>query len=642
VDEVKLMAISLIQYNYAIASWQTSITIPLTFTQGANKKLVVLLSEYYSDIGTVTYNGVPLTESRDFVAQEGYQNTTCYYLDDADFPETAGTYDLVYSSTTNFTLSKMAVWEFHGAKQGLLRRCEYSNGSPPSAQGIVIKNYISPLQEGSYIINECMMSTSNTEVPLEILSGQTDFHVDLEQSSWFGNATHLVQPGEDLIEIVWGFSTSVTSNNRRSFSVNVLDADPPEFKYCLEKVHPTTHITSAEPDNTATASIVAPTADNLLVLYIGVDQEIAGFQPIIGWEMVNEYYSPSNHNNMAVYVKISDGTETSVTVSWGTVREARTYVEEWSGFNGEYTVFDAVANSVGSTAGLTVNSGNTIPVTHKCLGLAIAHGYRTYTRNYGWFNGGFGLSYISPNTGANQQVVLIATANKELEVKSPAEVEDCTFTHYVTSTRYGIALTLLYGADDGPGPEPEPDPDPTPLPANKVLTQVKNVTESTDITLNSNVLAPGDFLSIYRNKSLLQSSDLWPLIQYITAGDLLCFASGGTTVLSSDVIRDITYWFSSVAAYSDTNFNSLWQKKVSKEVVNHIQADIASFDFGGVGVVESEAALLDRLAPVFYYLGNYMCSEAKTTLDALSVGVDADFFNTERKGLYSLLLGSAL
>lgn len=633
------MAISLINKAYIAAMYVNYLDINYTISAGSNRKLVVIISGYPSENAGVTYNDVPLTLAPTPMWETGQLNATCYYLDEADFPSTEGTYLLRANYNTQSTQTKMAVWELHNAHQGQITRQEYSNGTAPSAQGVVIKNFLSPLAPGSIVLNEGFMSSDDTGVTMTAESGQVAYHEEVLGSNFHVNG-HVLVTDQKTVEISWSLPGTVTSNNRRSLSINVLEYGYEEPKYSLVHRSVSTHTTSAAPASSAVAAIETPTSGNLLILHACADQGVAGFQPITGWDLVNSVSEPAR-NDIAVYAKISDGTETDVTVVWGTDREALCWVEEWGGFNGEYAVLDAIGATTGGVSTYSVDSGNTVAISQHCLGIATMHGYRTWIRNYGWYDNGYATTWAEPNSSSPSNRIMLSTAFKESEIQNPQEVDNTEWTHYITSTRWAIAVTLFYSTA-GPGPGPEPDPEPTPLPVNKVLSQVKNVTESTDITLNSNVLTPGDFLSIYRNKSLLQSNDLWPLIQYITAGDLLCFASGGTTVLASDVIRDISYWFSSVAAYSDTNFNALWQKKVSQEVVNHIQADINSFDFEGAGVVESEAALLDRLAPVFYYLGNYMCSEAKTTLDALSVGVDADFFNTERKGLYSLLLGTSL
>lgn len=114
------MAISVLGSGYELGSDYTQ-NLSYTCHSGSNRKLIAWVTQETSSVSpsaTVTYNGVSLTEiSSEFPRDDGDLFVTFFYLDEASFPGTPGSYTL--SNTTDFATRKvMGVIELDGAVQG--------------------------------------------------------------------------------------------------------------------------------------------------------------------------------------------------------------------------------------------------------------------------------------------------------------------------------------------------------------------------------------------------------------------------------------------------------------------------------------------------------------------------------------------
>lgn len=143
---------------------------------GENRKLLVAAGAENStgniNVNSVTYNGVGLTKIVEVDHSSPYNNLAWFYLDNADFPSTPGSYTVQANFSATVRPGIVMVIEITGAKQGSVDAYNSSEGSNVTS----INTTITTLANNSWIIGAAISGWENTYTPA---SGQTE-RIDIQ------------------------------------------------------------------------------------------------------------------------------------------------------------------------------------------------------------------------------------------------------------------------------------------------------------------------------------------------------------------------------------------------------------------------------------------------------------------------------
>lgn len=139
--------------NNALYGPTDSTTVGGSFTcsSGANRKLVVWVGGEISggsNVNSVTYNGQSLTKYRE---DDGgtHNNIAMFYLDEANFPSTPGSYTLTATFSTSVSPGFVMVQELTGAAQGDPEAYEFNYVSSTNTNN----DSITTVTDGAYIFS---------------------------------------------------------------------------------------------------------------------------------------------------------------------------------------------------------------------------------------------------------------------------------------------------------------------------------------------------------------------------------------------------------------------------------------------------------------------------------------------------------
>jgi hypothetical protein len=138
-----------------------SISGSYTCHAGSNRKLLVAAGAEdvpIGDVDSVTYNGVNLTKIAEVDHSIPYNNVAWFYLDDADFPLTPGSYTLQVNFSDAVYPGHMMVIEIENAKQGAVTVYESSEGSNYNS----LITSLTTTENDSWIIGAMITGANNT------------------------------------------------------------------------------------------------------------------------------------------------------------------------------------------------------------------------------------------------------------------------------------------------------------------------------------------------------------------------------------------------------------------------------------------------------------------------------------------------
>jgi hypothetical protein len=184
---------------------------------GPRKMLVFIMGESVPTgptVSAVTYNGTALTEFVEYQDASGpYNVLACWYLDEASFPGTSGSYTVAATLTSSPAPAMIHVVELDNAWQGdpPVEAYQYVTGAT------VINNNFSTDYDDSYIVGACC---AGQDILFSAESGQTELD---EESGGTGGAASVT--GYEYISTAgstamnWGLST--TTNRCMSLVVEI-------------------------------------------------------------------------------------------------------------------------------------------------------------------------------------------------------------------------------------------------------------------------------------------------------------------------------------------------------------------------------------------------------------------------------------
>lgn len=122
---------------------------------------------------------------------------------------------------------------------------------------------------------------------------------------------------------------------------------------------------------------VGATAGNLLVAGVVVSSSSAGFTTPTGWTLLH-HYQASGALNFAFYYRVSDGTETNVTMSWVNTLQSNAFIAEYEGWTGTPTLDQSAENETNLASATTSCSSGSITTTQAACLLVAAFGSDSY------------------------------------------------------------------------------------------------------------------------------------------------------------------------------------------------------------------------------------------------------------------------
>lgn len=191
-----------------------------------------------------------------------------------------------------------------------------------------------------------------------------------------------------------------------------------------------------------TPTFTQPTSGNVLFCFVTGDKNVGAFNAVTGWTLV--YQSEGSGVSQALYFKVSDGTETSLYITWSDLAWVSAFVEEWTGFTGTPTIDVYTNANSGATAVGSMSTGTTGTTSYNSA-LAIASlGVDSGMPVSPTLSNSFTLGYYfdrSPSGGYE----VVASAYKEL---SSTQTVETTFSFSSGSDQMAAGIVVIGDSED--------------------------------------------------------------------------------------------------------------------------------------------------------------------------------------------------
>ena len=287
------MSVSLLGNDLFVGTGSATVSGSYTCNAGANRKLLVWCSSENAgggiDVSTVTYNGVALTKVQNDVF--GFNQLAFFYLDEADFPTTPGSYTLAATFTAAADPGFVSVLELEDALQGAPSTYSYTS----IASSASINQNVTTQTEGGALC--CGLVGGSTGWTFSGASGQTI----LDQADGGGGGSHAGHSIELITDL---YTTTQASNFNTSATVNRLQQGA---AYIEQAGIACVNVSSNTAPTGSTITLAVPTGtidgDLMLAFLVeAVDDEWASVPS--GWTLYVDEHA-SGDPEISIYWKIA-------------------------------------------------------------------------------------------------------------------------------------------------------------------------------------------------------------------------------------------------------------------------------------------------------------------------------------------------
>lgn len=209
----------------------------------------------------------------------------------------------------------------------------------------------------------------------------------------------------------------------------------------------TTTLATAATSITHTFRLTA-TAGNMLALCFGGDKDVGAITTPTGWNLAIS--DSSTDVSIAGFWKVADGTETSVTVQYGTSRLSALHLVEWSGldnFDGSAGVFsdDPPQNGASTSSRSSGSVTNTDTNGARSLACIASDSGANTNAGINWTNGYTQLFYSEDGAGGAPGLAVA-----ELDIVSGTGARETTFS--TTGSDQMSGINMVFDNSGGAGP----------------------------------------------------------------------------------------------------------------------------------------------------------------------------------------------